>query len=123
MTSNSIKSPKGNGFNCEGSIIHYMINVPVDEQEALWLHNAGTQCIDKKKISLILIDIQKSTQFSAAARKIWVKFLKNPRIKKAAIFGGNVFVRTLASFVIAAAGKKSIKFFSTRKEALTWLDQ
>jgi len=121
MVTKKVKSPNGNELMCDGNILYYTISKPVDAEDAMCLHNVGTDYINKEHVSLALIDIQRSTQFPSAARKIWADFLKNPRIKKAAIFGGNIFVRTLASFVIAAVGKKNIKFFSTEREAFDWL--
>lgn len=106
---------------CKDGIVFYTISVPVDEKEAIRLDTTGEELINKGEASFVLIDIQQSNDFSSAARKIWVKFLQNPRIKKTAIFGGNVFVRTLASFVIAATGRPNIKFFATKEDALTWI--
>ncbi|HED37004.1 MAG TPA: STAS/SEC14 domain-containing protein [Ignavibacteria bacterium] len=118
---NAIETPGGNRLWYEDNIIHYFMPSPVDEKEAFILRDGGKDFIEKENASLVLIDLQQSTQFSSEARKIWVKFLQNPKIKRTAIFGGNVFVRTLASFVIAASQKKNIKFFIKEKEALEWL--
>ncbi len=106
---------------CKDGIVHYTIAAPVDEKEATRLDVVGEEFVNKGEASFVLIDIEQSQEFSSAARKIWVKFLQNPKIKKTAIFGGNVFVRTLASFVIAAAGKANIKFFETEQQSLDWL--
>ena len=116
-----IKTPGGNKLWYKDNIIHYIMPSPVDEKEAFILRDGGLSFIEKENASLVLIDLKQSTQFSSEARKIWVKFLQNPKISKTAIFGGNVFVRTLASFVIAAAQKKNIKFFITEEEALDWI--
>jgi len=106
---------------CKDGIVHYVIAAPVDEKEAIRLDTVGEEFINKGEALFVLIDIEQSQEFSSVARKIWVKFLQNSKIKKTAIFGGNVFVRTLASFVIAAAGKANIKFFETEQQALDWL--
>jgi len=107
----------------EDDIVYYHINSNVDEEEARRLNDFGKDCFENKSVKYVLIDLQASTEFSSAARKIWVEFLQDDRIKKTAIFGGNVFVRTLASFVIAATGKKNISFFSTEDDARAWLIQ
>lgn len=104
-----------------GDVVEYVIAAPVDEREAERLDTVGTEHVNKGEASYVLIDLKKSTQFSSAARKRWVKFLQNPKIKRAAIFGGNVFVRTLASFVMAASKGDNIKFFSNRDDAMKWL--
>lgn len=113
-------NPSKNKVWCKDGILYYTIVTSVDEQEAIRLDTVGEEFINKGETSFVLIDIQQSSDFSSAARKTWVKFLQNPRIKKTAIFGGNVFVRTLASFVIAAVGKADIKFFETEQDALKW---
>ncbi|MDO8572832.1 MAG: STAS/SEC14 domain-containing protein [bacterium] len=110
-----------NNVWCENGIVYYTISAPVDEKEAVRLDTVGEGFINTGEASFVLINIEKSKEFSSSARKAWVKFLQNPKIKRTAMFGGNVFVRTLASFVIAAAGKENIKFFGTEQEALGWL--
>lgn len=116
-----IETPAGNKVWCKDDIIHYLISAPVDESEASSLNEGGLKFVEEGTASRVLIDLKKSTQFSSEARKVWVKFLQNPQIKKTAIFGGNVFVRTLASFVIAASQNKNIKFFTTEEDAREWL--
>lgn len=101
--------------------LFYYINSDIDEEEANRLYGIGQQCFDDNSADYVLIDLKASSEFSSAARKVWVEFLRDERIKKTAIFGGNIFVRTLASFVIAATGKGNIKFFLTEEEARSWL--
>jgi len=117
----SLDTAAGNKIWCDGDVVRYIISSPVDEKEASLLSGEGTKFVDNGGASFVVIDLKQSTKFSSDARKIWVKFLQNDKIKKAAIFGGNVFVRTLASFVIAASQKRNIKFFTTEEEAMAWL--
>ena len=121
MTDQDTQKINTNEVWCKDGIVRYIIAAPVDEKEATRLDSVGEEFVNKGEASFVLIDIMQSKEFSSGARKIWVKFLQNSKIKKTAIFGGNVFVRTLASFVIAAAGKASIKFFETEQQALDWL--
>ena len=115
------KKPK-NKVWMEENIVYYILSTEVDEQEAILLNDIGGSYINSGQASYVLIGLQKqSSKFSSSARKIWVRFLQNENIKRAAMFGGNVVVRTLASFVIAATGKKNIKFFSEKDKALEWL--
>lgn len=104
-------------------VLFFNINSNVNEEEANRLYGFGKQCLDDKKIDNVLINLKASSEFSSSARKVWVEFLSDERIQKTAIFGGNIFVRTLASFVIAATGKKNIHFFQTEEEARVWLVQ
>lgn len=105
----------------ENRVLFYNINSDVDEAEANRLYGYGKRCLDEGLCDNVLIDLKASSGFSSAARKVWVEFLKDKRIIKTAIFGGNIFVKTLASFVIAATGKDNVRFFSTEDEARQWL--
>ena len=118
MADQNTQKTNTNDVWCKDGIVYYTIAAPVNEEEAIRLDTVGEEFINKGEASFVLIDIEQSQEFSSVARKIWVKFLQNQKIKKTAIFGGNVFVRTLASFVIAAAGKANIKFFETEQQAL-----
>ena len=44
------------------------------------------------------------------------------KFKKIALFGGNVIIRTTASFILVASGVRSIKIFDTKEKALKWLE-
>lgn len=110
-----------NSVSCADNIIRYIISAPVDDKEAERISQIGEEYLNNCEADYVLIDLKQSTQFSSKARKVWVEFLQNEKIKKTAIFGGNVFVRTLASFVIAASKRKNIKFFSTEEDAINWL--
>ena len=110
-----------NEVRCEHGTIQYRLLASIDEKEAERLDLAGRAFLDKGEASRVLIDIRASSDFSSAARKRWVGFLQHPAIAKTAIFGGNVFVRTLAMFVIGASQKKNIKFFATEAQAVEWL--
>ncbi len=112
-----------NELRCEEGILVYRLCVAVDEKEAQRLDEAGRVFLERGEADRILIDIRRSTDFSSAARRRWVAFLKNPAIKKAAIFGGSTFIRTLATFVIGASGRKNVRFFATEQEARAWLHE
>ncbi len=120
-----MKPEERNNVTCsiEERVLSYSINTDVDEAEASRLYGFGKQCLDDNKADYVMIDLKASSEFSSAARKVWVEFLKNEKIKRTAIFGGNVFVRTLASFVIAATGRKNISFFLSEDEAREWIGQ
>jgi hypothetical protein len=113
--------PKKVDCSVQDRVLFYRINYPVNEEDAHRLYEYGNMCFEKGKCDYVLIDLESSSNFSSAARRVWVEFLKNEKIKKTAIFGGNIFLKTLASFVIAATGKENIRFFSTEEGAREWL--
>lgn len=118
---NAIVTPCGNKIWYTQNTIHFCISAPVDENEVVLLRDKGLEFINKGCAVYIIIDLKHPTRPSFAVRKIWTDFLQNPKLKKVAIFGGNMFARTLASFVIATTHKKNIKIFSTENEVLAWL--
>ena len=110
-----------NEVACENGMVVYRLLFPIDDEEAERIDTVGRSFLDSKDADRVLIDIRRSSYFSSAARKRWAGFLRHPNIKKTAIFGGNTFVRTLATFVIGASQKKNIRFFATEREAIEWL--
>lgn len=118
-------TPSGpqNEIWCDAKILRYRLVAPIDEAEANRLDTLGRGFLDRKEACAVLIDMQRSSDFSSAARKRWVSFLQHPEIKRTAIFGGSVFVRTLAAFVIGASQRQNIRSFATEAEALDWLQK
>lgn len=112
-----------NDVSCSDNIVRYTMCTPVDLDEAVRLSTVGKGYIDGGQAQYVIIDLHQSTEFSSAARKVWVGFLQNDKIKKTALFGGNLFVKTLATFVIAATGKKDIRFFNSEEEANAWIKE
>jgi len=121
LSNSGIPSGLQNKVWCDAGILRFQLLAPVDETEADRLDTLGRGFLDRKEGNAVLIDMQRSSDFSSAARKRWVGFLQHPEIKCTAIFGGSVFVRTLAAFVIGASQKQNIKSFATETEALDWL--
>ncbi len=108
---------------CADNIVRYTMRTFVDHDEAVRLSTIGKDFIDAGQAQYVLIDLRKSTEFSAPAGKIWIEFLNNDKIKKTALFGGNVFVRSFATFVVTTTGKKDIKFFNNDDEAIRWFKE
>lgn len=69
----------------------------------------------------ITTNIIRSSQFRKKTVERVKKIAKDPGFEKAALFVGNLVMRTIASFIIAAAGLQNVKIFPTREEALKWL--
>ena len=105
----------------EGDIVRYKITNIINEREVGHLINIGTQILNEEITSLVLIDISKMDKFSLGTRISWIHFFKNPQIKKTAILGGNRFIKTAVSFVIASVDTNNIRLFLNEEEALNWL--
>ena len=70
-----------------------------------------------------LIDLSQMTKATSKARKILVEVSGRPSINKYAFAGASIFVRTVANFILAAAGQKSARHFATEEQALRWLKE
>jgi hypothetical protein len=70
-----------------------------------------------------LLSIGKSGYASSKARSKYVQMSSSAKVLRFAIVGGNVLIRTMAGFIIRAAGRgDSVRWFDDREEALAWLD-
>jgi len=70
-----------------------------------------------------LVDLSEMTKATSKARKILVEITADPGIRKYALAGASVFIRTVANFISAAAGQKNARHFATMDEALEWLKE
>ena len=113
-------TPKSN-VSLEGQMLKFNVVGVIDDVEAEKLHDVGVETLDSGAAELVLINLEGTHRFSPSARSYLVAFLRNANIKKTAIVGGNVFMRTVASFVMAAAKVDNIKFFTETPLALAWL--
>ncbi len=64
-----------------------------------------------------------SSQFRKEIGEQVKELVKDPGFKKVAVFGGNIIIRTVASFIITASGVRYIKVFNTQEKALKWLKE
>ena len=105
----------------EGDIIRYNVVDMFGKEKVQHLMDIGCRTINENIATLVLINISKVEKFSLEDRGSWIQFLKNPRIKKTAVFGGDQFVKTVASFIIKASGVTNVRLLVTEEEALNWL--
>ncbi len=68
-----------------------------------------------------IIDLSEMTGVTSKARKILAEASGHPSIRKYALVGASIFIRTIANFVAAAAGQKHARHFATAEEALNWI--
>lgn len=107
--------------------VHIKVTEVAAEQDVYKLIKEAREVIEKLSgKAKILIDISGAAVFrSAPFRKKAAEqvgdIAKNIGFKRAAMFGGGLIRRTVASFVIAASGIKNMRIFETKEEALKWL--
>lgn len=71
----------------------------------------------------LLIDLNKALKQSSLARKTWKELSEFKKTGKIAIYGFHPVAKLLASFVMGIVSNKEMRFFSTKKEATSWLKQ
>jgi hypothetical protein len=93
-----------------------------DEKTARWVLQETQKMADKHgdRISW-LIDLNRMIQATSAARKILAQASRHPSIRRYTFFGASIFIRTVANFVLAAAGQKNARHFNSESEALQWI--
>ena len=120
---------KGKVYIGNDGILHIMVPELVTEED-IW------EILEEIKKSLggtlgetkILIHMKTTSVIkSSVFRKITANKIRNlaekPGYGKAAIFGSNTVLRTIAKFIVAASRVKNIRVFKTEKEALRWLKE
>lgn len=61
---------------------------------------------------------------SSGTRKVWGRLASKKQIKKCAVIGLSIFLKTVSSFIINLVGRsEDIKWFSDKEEALEWLKE
>jgi hypothetical protein len=71
-----------------------------------------------------LLPLGKAGYASSRARRTYLQISSHRQIRRFAIVGGSVFVRTMAGFFIRAAGKgEHMKWFADREDAVKWLKE
>lgn len=69
----------------------------------------------------ILVDIANYDKTELGARKIYTEIFKYSREGFIAVCGMNMIAKLVTGFMVAAAGRKDIKFFSSVEDGLKWL--
>ena len=77
---------------------------------------------DLPKSRKVLVDLEHANIPPVKARKHIVEMFKSPKVGVVAMFGVSTPIRVLAGFLMHNARQKKSKFFSTKEEALTWLE-
>jgi len=87
------------------------------------------ETIQNKEERKVLVDLSAINSYvtTSSFRRDTVDRIKNVAEKvgfyKTAVFGGNTFIRTIASFMLAYLRKENVKIFKSKEEALKWLEE
>ena len=107
------------------------IKEPADDDRRLELLEESVLNILKKnpeksyKTFLNFLPLGKSRiSISSGSRKAWGRLARQKQIKKCAVVGSSIFLKTVANFIISLAGRsEDIKWFFNEEEALKWLEE
>ena len=103
-----------------------LVKTITDKDVWFLLENLKKELIKSSEKTNILINISTTTVIRSSlfrkktAEKI-KKIIKDPNFNKAAIYGGNIVMKTIASFILKAVNSKKLKMFNNEKKALDWL--
>lgn len=113
-------------WNEEEKIIRFQLLAEELEEEAIMeIFKESREITERYGKVNSLVDLSKlKKNISSRARRRVNGILKgNPNINKLAILGASTVIRVGVNFIMAAIGKKDVKFFTTEKEAMKWLKQ
>ena len=94
------------------------------EEEVLKIFNENSQ-----KRYNILVDLSALNRRGinippAKTRKIFTRLSIHKQVAKVAYVGGSILIKTIAGFILQAAGKsENMKWFADKEEALKWLKE
>lgn len=69
-----------------------------------------------------LINLNDTGKNSPEARKLWKQISEAESTNKVALFGLHPVAKVIASFVMGRSKASELRFFSTKEEAMTWLE-
>ena len=106
-------------------IVYIDIVKAVEEKDIMELLDAIKEVteISPTKVKILLNIMTTSIIRSSRFRKEVGKKFEGLNIEKAAMCGGNVVTRIIATFIIAASNLDRIKIFVRKEEALKWLKE
>lgn len=70
----------------------------------------------------LLVDAREAGKVWAKARKQFRSVLKKGEIKKVAIFGNQPFLRAMLTFYRIVSGVNKVRNFSSKDDAIAWLN-
>jgi hypothetical protein len=99
-------------------------NGPADIETAEWIL-AETERIGIEHGPQVnwLLDLSGITKTTSASRKVLAKSSGHTSIRKYALVGASLFIKTVSNFILAATGQTNAHHFDTEAEAIVWLQQ
>jgi len=110
-------------FVDKDNIIHVIEQLKMTDESAQAEVEAMIKLSREHNSHKLLVDIASIQVPTAKQRKIISDGLKQIKFEKAALISNSVVIKTVANFIVSAAGHKQFEFFNSEKEALAWLKE
>jgi hypothetical protein len=108
----------------EDNIIYVLPSGSVSSEDSQKIRSAFLELFDIAEDKLkVLADLNNAGKPSLQARKVAREILKTDRIQKLAFVGMNSIAKVIAKFMLNFLAKKEARFFETKEEALSWLNE
>jgi hypothetical protein len=108
---------------CDKNIVQGTLVGDISQQAAIDYNYAITQLVTGVEGPInVLIDNRKIGDISLEAVRIFRILLKNHRFGKIAVFKARPVSSAFASFICSITGKRGLRMFKTREDAIAWLE-
>ncbi len=98
--------------------------ISIETSQMLFARNDEiVKTLDNPNDVRMLIDATESGKTDSKARKQFNQILKDDNVKKMAILGNKPFLRAVLTFHRIVTGVDKIRIFSSREDAITWLEE
>ena len=106
----------------EDNILHVIRVGVVDKEAAIEIASSALKLVElvDGKVK-ILTDLNRAGGSSSEARKVYQEMLEHVKLDRLALCGLHPVARVIASFTMGVTKKRTVRFFTTKAEALAWL--
>jgi hypothetical protein len=106
----------------EDNILHVIRVGVVDKEAAIEIASSALKLVElvDGKVK-ILTDLNRAGGSSSGARKVYQEMLEHVKLDRLALCGLHPVARVIASFTMGVTKKRTVRFFTTKAEALAWL--
>ena len=106
----------------EDNILHVIRVGVVDKEAAIEIASSALKLVElvDGKVK-ILTDLNRAGGSSSEARRVYQEMLEHVKLDRLALCGLHPVARVIASFTMGVTKKRTVRFFTTKAEALAWL--
>ena len=117
------ETQRGSEIAINGNTAYCVVCGTSEKDDSVHIISICTKALEEHVVENIIIDLSLAEGFSTEARKLWVEFIKDHRIRRMAFFGGDIYAETTISFIVGASGVKNCQIFQSKDRALEWINK